>query len=71
MWTKARCLAALESRLPDAYTVEVSFKRPILLPATVAFGEVGAVGDPDGLRFEVRDARKGTPHLTGHVNAPA
>ena len=32
MWTKARCLAALEARLPDAFTVEVAFKQPILLP---------------------------------------
>ena len=35
MWSKARCLAALEGRLPDAYTVDVAFKLPILLPATV------------------------------------
>ena len=35
MWTKARCLAALEPRLPDAFTVEVAFRKPILLPATV------------------------------------
>ena len=39
MWTKAHCLAALEGRLPDAFTVEVSFRRPIVLPATVAFAE--------------------------------
>ena len=37
MWTKARCLAAL--RLPDAFTAEVRFKQPILLPAKVTFGE--------------------------------
>jgi len=37
MWTKARCLAAL--RLPEAFTAEVRFKRPILLPGTVTFGE--------------------------------
>ena len=37
MWTKARCLAAL--RLPDAFTAEVRFKKPILLPAKVTFGE--------------------------------
>jgi acyl dehydratase len=67
MWTKARCLAALESQLPDAYTVEVAFKRPILLPATVAFGEAGSVSEPGGLRFAVRDASKGTPHLQGRV----
>ena len=39
MWTKARCLAALGTRCPRAFTVEVAFKRPILLPATVAFAE--------------------------------
>jgi hypothetical protein len=37
MWTKARCLAAL--RLPDAFEVDVRFKKPILLPSTVTFGE--------------------------------
>ena len=37
MWTKARCLAAL--RLPDAFTADVRFKKPILLPSTVTFGE--------------------------------
>ena len=37
MWTKARCLAAL--RLPGAFTAEVRFKQPILLPGKVTFGE--------------------------------
>lgn len=35
MWTHARLLAALEPRLPAAYTVDVAFARPILLPASV------------------------------------
>ena len=39
MWSLARCVAALENRLPDAVTVEATFKRPILLPGTVAFGQ--------------------------------
>jgi acyl dehydratase len=39
MWTKARCLAAL--RLPDAFDVSVRFKKPVLLPSTVTFGEAG------------------------------
>jgi acyl dehydratase len=64
MWTKARSLAALQGTLPDAYTVEVSFRRPILLPATVEFAEAAVDG---GLRFAVRDAKKGTPHLDGSV----
>ena len=37
MWTKARCLSSL--RLPDAFTAEVRFKKPILLPSKVKFGE--------------------------------
>ncbi len=55
MWTHARLLAALEPRLPDAYTVEARFARPILLPATVgawwhqdADGWVAAVTSRDG-----------------------
>ena len=36
MWSMARCLAFYEGRLPAAYTVDVRFKLPILLPATVA-----------------------------------
>jgi acyl dehydratase len=37
MWTKAACLAALEPHLPDAYTVDVSFKKPIFLPGKATF----------------------------------
>ena len=38
MWSKARCIAALENRLPDPVRVDVAFKKPIILPGTVAFG---------------------------------
>jgi len=66
MWTKARCLAALEPWLPDAFTVEVAFRKPILLPATVEF----ASEEPGGeLRFAVRGAQKATPHLDGAVSS--
>jgi len=64
MWTKARCLAALESRLPDAFAVDVRFRKPILLPARVEFA---SAGDGDEIDFEVRDAKRGTPHLEGRV----
>jgi MaoC like domain len=61
MWTKARALAALESTLPDAYTVDVSFKRPIPLPARVTFAA-------DDGRFVVRSAKRPeTIHLEGTV----
>jgi acyl dehydratase len=66
MWTKARCLAALEPELPAAYTVEVAFRRPILLPASVEFAERPGEGT-GGIAFGVRDRRKGTPHLDGVV----
>jgi acyl dehydratase len=66
MWTKARCLAALEPHVPDSFTVEVAFKRPILLPATVTFAEAA---EGTGFRFGVRDAKKDTPHLDGQLTA--
>jgi acyl dehydratase len=64
MWTKARCLAALDSELPSRFSVEVAFKRPILLPATVQFAEVAAA---DAITFGVRDAKRDTQHLDGLV----
>ena len=64
MWTKARCLAALEARLPDAFAVEVSFRKPILLPATVRFQSSGEGAKID---FAVIDAKGGPQHLQGRV----
>jgi acyl dehydratase len=66
MWSMARCLAALEGRLPGEYAAEVSFRRPILLPAEVCFA-----GTPGVERWALRlyDARTGTPHLEGVVIA--
>ena len=67
MWTKARCLAALERDLPDRYTVEVAFKKPILLPGKVVFGSEGA-GGSGKIRFGVRSAKdEATVHLEGTV----
>lgn len=66
MWTKARCVAALDGLLADAHTVDVSFKLPILLPAKVEFG---LREESDRLVFGVRDARKGKPHLAGVATA--
>lgn len=38
MWSKARCLAALDDDLPDAgYQVNVSFHKPVFLPSSVSF----------------------------------
>jgi MaoC like domain len=67
MWTKARCLAALAGRLPDAFAVEVRFRKPIVLPARVEF-----LSDAGGeeIGFAVRDAKRHAPHLEGRVRPP-
>jgi MaoC like domain len=64
MWSKARCVAALENRLPDAVRVEVAFKKPILLPGTVAFGS-RATGE--GYAFSLTSPKTGAPHLAGRT----
>ena len=64
MWLKARTLATLEGRLPDAYTVDVSFKTPVFLPSTIA---VAAAPDDGGWALDVRNAKSGKPHLTGTI----
>jgi acyl dehydratase len=64
MWLKARTLATIESRLPDAFSVDVTFKTPVLLPSTVSL--VAAHHD-DGWLLDVRNAKSGKPHLSGSV----
>jgi acyl dehydratase len=64
MWVKARTLAALQGRLPDAFTADVSFKLPVLLPATLA---VGAEATDSGWTLDVRSAKSGKPHLAGTI----
>ena len=62
MWTKARCIAALENRLPDAVRVDVAFKTPVSLPGAVAFG----AGPVDrGIAFSLSNPRTGAPHVVG------
>jgi acyl dehydratase len=65
MWTKARSLAALQNRLPDAFTVDVEFKKPVLLPTTVVFGSDAS---DDGIVFGVRAQKKDVTHLVGRVS---
>lgn len=66
MWSKARCLAALDGRLPDAVTVEVAFKKPILLPGTVAFGSRRIDGG-EGYDVALSRPKDGAPHLLGRI----
>jgi acyl dehydratase len=68
MWTKARCLAALQGHVPDAFAVDVAFKLPVRLPAKVAFA---SWRDGDQRRFALHDARSGKPHLDGTLTPSA
>jgi acyl dehydratase len=60
MWTHARALAAVQPRLPEAFTVDAQFVKPVLLPSTVvlrggmrpAGGEL-AVTSRDGERVHM------------------
>lgn len=74
MWSKARCLAALESVLPIApYRIEVAFKLPILLPAKARFSSQKAglrtstQPTSDGYEFELRSSDGEKPHMRGSI----
>lgn len=65
MYLKARCLSQLESELTDAFTIEVSFKAPVVLPTKVGF----ASATIDGKRtFTLHGTRKPTQHLRGSLS---
>lgn len=66
MWSKARCIAALENRLPDAVKVEVAFKKPIFLPGKARFG---AEDTATGWDFTLVNPKSGAPHLLGRTTA--
>ncbi len=65
MWTKARCLAALEAELPDALTVNVRFRRPVLIPASASFECESHEGT---IRFMLRSESREQLHLAGSLH---
>ncbi|SDQ37611.1 MaoC/PaaZ C-terminal domain-containing protein [Quadrisphaera sp. DSM 44207] len=65
MWTAARALAALEPRLPQAVRVDVQFRRPVLLPAALAFA--AARPAQGGWDVVVRSRAGERVHLLGAV----
>ncbi|MCZ2825665.1 MULTISPECIES: MaoC family dehydratase [unclassified Modestobacter] len=64
MWVTSRTLAALAGRLPEALSVDVAFRKPLLLPATVTLSTEQAGG---GWDVAVRNATAGTEHLLGTI----
>jgi len=64
LWVEARALAALSGRLPDAFTVDVAFRKPLLLPSTV---ELATARTADGWELAVRGGHTGPDHLVGTI----
>ncbi|MQW74948.1 hypothetical protein GHK92_03600 [Nocardioides sp. dk4132] len=68
MWTLARCVASLENRIPGAARVDVSFRRPVLLPGTVA---LGTRRTDDGWAFALTSPDGTSTHLVGAAHGCA
>jgi acyl dehydratase len=66
MWAKAASLASIERamKLPDAFTVRVDFRKPLLLPSRVEFGFKSSGKTTD---FVVYDERRELTHLIGQL----
>lgn len=66
MWSKARCLAALEDRLPNSgYSVDVAFHRPLFLPSEVIFN---SCVNQQGESFSLHNKNSGVLHLLGQIS---
>lgn len=66
MWSKARCLAELESQLNYPCKVDVQFKLPMFIPATVKFASEQTEG---GLDFGLYAKDGVKPHLAGQIRS--
>ncbi|HEY3005574.1 MAG TPA: MaoC/PaaZ C-terminal domain-containing protein [Kribbellaceae bacterium] len=65
MWAKAAALAEIDAELPDAFSVRVDFRKPLLLPAKADFGyRTGGDGVTD---LAIYNPDNGEPHLIGKV----
>jgi len=64
MWTNARCLAAITHELPDAFSVDVSFRRPIAIPGGASFE---CDRQEQAMRFAVRSRTREELHLLGEL----
>jgi acyl dehydratase len=64
MWTFARVLATVVGEFPDGHAVEASFRKPIVLAASVQVSSRAAGPETE---FSVRDAARHHTHLRGRV----
>ena len=66
MWSKARCLAAMDQQLPAAgYSVDVDFNRPLFLPSQVQFYSGQRQGQQ---RFSLFNQEGDQAHLEGFIS---
>jgi acyl dehydratase len=65
MWTKARCLAAFEGRVPEAYAIRAAFRAPLRIPGKVRLRS-SPRGDGWAFRVESRDGER--THLIGTLS---
>ena len=68
MWTAARCVATLGGRLPEAYDVDVVFRKPVVLPTRV---ELHAARTDTGWALALRGAESDRVHLIMSVDTTA
>lgn len=66
MWAKAAALASVQraGSLPDAYTVRVDFRKPLLLPSRVNFAQLR---NGDTVDFALYNEDRTLPHLIGQL----
>lgn len=67
MWSKAKCLSFMD--LPEAYTVDVAFKLPILLPSEVELigDNLANLEESGTVEFDLYSAKNDKPHLAGTI----
>lgn len=65
MWTHAKALSSLGPRLPETFTVDVAFTKPLMLPTKATFAADEA---EDTLRFAVSRAGSDSSALVGLVS---
>ncbi|MFL5782950.1 MAG: MaoC family dehydratase [Thermoleophilaceae bacterium] len=65
MWTKARCLAAFDGRVPATYAIEAEFRSPLRIPGRA---RLRSGRDGDGWAFRVESPDGERVHLTGSLS---